>query len=428
VIRPLEGNGSILIPQGSIVYGTVQRKLPIGLGLRRDRAALQVLFDELETPDGKRFPLHATLDSIDNAREEVTPKGLIKGVVAASNPNQLVYGVWERPSASLFYRALIGLTGIGNKIWTGCSRAPLGAVALLAARCTIVRFPEPEIHSSPGTDMRLRVTLPAIGLPQTPVIPVPECPRALAEWIERLPYAIERPNGKPAEDIINVALIGSESDVAQAFSGARWWTADPSTARSYGRVYGAFNAMRGYPTAPVSVLEYRGVAPDMVFEKSLDTITKRHHIRIWHAGSFEGQEVWLGAATHDVGIAFDARSFSFTHRIDANLDVERAKVETDLAFSGCARHVGTVGRPALSTSSGERGVMTDGKVDVMLLQPCSVPKSDDLWIPPPPGTRVSRFTRRMLLEARNYLIRDNPYYWGYQLVRHRHSGPRPSTD
>src|SRR5690242_427371 len=45
VIRALEVDGRILIPQGSLVYGRVRRQLPVGLGLVRDRARLELEFD-----------------------------------------------------------------------------------------------------------------------------------------------------------------------------------------------------------------------------------------------------------------------------------------------------------------------------------------------------------------------------------------------
>ncbi len=62
--------------------------------------------------------------------------------------------------------------------------------------------------------------------------------------------------------------------------------------------------MSGYSTAPVSTLLYQDAEPTVVFQKSFNTIAKRHHIRIWRAGDFEGNEVWLGAATHDAGVGF----------------------------------------------------------------------------------------------------------------------------
>ena len=115
-----------------------------------------------------------------------------------------------------------------------------------------------------------------------------------------------------------------------------WAKAEQRSARSFSREYAAFSSMSGYRTAPVSRLYYRGMLPDLVFQKSLNTVTKRDHIRIWHYGDIDGEDVWLGAATHDSGITFRATAFQFSHRIDPALDVERATVVNDLAFAGCS--------------------------------------------------------------------------------------------
>ena len=84
--------------------------------------------------------------------------------------------------------------------------------------------------------------------------------------------------------------------------------------------------MRAYANAPVSSLFYKGMLPEIVFEKSLNTITKRHHVRVWYAGVVDGHELWLGAATHDIGGTFNPHYFKFTHKIDPNVDDERDKI------------------------------------------------------------------------------------------------------
>jgi hypothetical protein len=54
----------------------------------------------------------------------------------------------------------------------------------------------------------------------------------------------------------------------------------------------------GYSSAHVSSLLLDGKQPDLVFQKSLDTFAKRHHVRIWKkTKTYGGREVWVGAAT-----------------------------------------------------------------------------------------------------------------------------------
>jgi hypothetical protein len=205
----------------------------------------------------------------------------------------------------------------------------------------------------------------------------------------------------------------------QAFTVAGWSTADPGSARSYSQAYIAFSSKHSYSTAPVSKLFYQGSLPDLVFQKSFNTVTKRDHIRIWHLGLIDDQDIWLGAATHDSGIAFRATALAFSHKIDGALDIERAKIIDDLSFAGCAAPAAYVERASASRFGTQGFVTTDGKLAVVSVKDChsSFPGGDTPSTPPPPGNKFTRITRRFVLESRNYLLRENAYYWTYQLIR-----------
>jgi hypothetical protein len=128
---------------------------------------------------------------------------------------------------------------------------------------------------------------------------------------------------------------------------------------------------RGYHEAPVSLLLLDGKAPDFVFQKQTNTFAMRHHIRIWRRPEqWQGQAVWIGAATHDTGIDFSAESKSFTHKIDSNIDDERAKVVNDLAFAGYVQSFALVPRTNvpddLSNATGDV-LQTDKKMAVSVL-------------------------------------------------------------
>jgi hypothetical protein len=156
-----------------------------------------------------------------------------------------------------------------------------------------------------------------------------------------------------------------------------------------------------------------------VFQKSLNTITKRHHIRIWRAGEFGGSEVWLGAATHDAGVGFRSESLTITHKIDPRTDRERRKVLTDIGFAGCAEKVSSVDRPQEALPASNQGTFTDGRLAVLWLRPCSGPAVNDDTPAELPGTKTKRFARRFVLETRQYFLRDNLYYWAYRAVQWR---------
>ena len=419
VISPLEIDGRLLIPTGSVIHGIVRRAFSVHLGFGRERAALDLVFSSYETPDGQRFPLAARLGSIDNSREEVTPKGRIKGVLAASNPGEVLSGIWTMPSWNMLYRPLMGLTGISQELLEKFPIGPVGPAVLLGVRCFLLRFPEPEIHLSPGTDMELLVNMSSTQFADFPASPVPDSPAELTRWLNDQPLGVERPGGQRVEDVINVAFLGSRQELIDGFTASGWYAAEPTTFRSFSRFYFAFNDKRIFATAPVSRLLYRGNAPDLVFEKSLDTVEKRHHVRIWNAGTLNGQEVWLGAATHDTGMRFDTRRFFFTHRIDKNVDDERAKVSVDLSFSGCSEPVSYAPGNGNAAIGKGPGILTDGRIAVLPLQACNPPEYLDADPAPlPPGNKATRLIRRVILESRSYVLRENAYYWAYQAIRY----------
>ena len=69
------------------------------------------------------------------------------------------------------------------------------------------------------------------------------------------------------------------------------------------------------------------------FQKSLDTFAMRHHLRIWKLNqTYNGQDVWVGAATHDIDTTNSRAGSKWSHRIDPHVDRERDWVETDLLF------------------------------------------------------------------------------------------------
>ncbi len=419
VICPFEVGGQVLIPAGSIVYGTVRRALPVHLGLRRERAVMELSFTAYQSPGGVRLPLSAKLVSIDNAREEVTAKGRINGILAATNPDEVLNGIWRTPSLNMFYRPFEGLTGVGQEVLEKFPIGPIGPAVLLGLRCFILRFPEPEIHLPPGADMELAVDRTATQFyPEAPAV-VPDVSQELQEWLQTRPTTIERADGRRADDLINVVFTGSQGALQEAFYNAGWYAAEPTTLRSFSRLYVAFNGKKTYSTAPVSKLLYQGRAPDFVFEKSFDTVSKRHHVRIWNAGFVNGEQIWLGAATHDTGVRFNGKAFWFTHRIDRNIDAERSKISTDLTFAGCSQPASYVSREDETENDPAALVTTDGRVAVLALQSCeSGDASDSTPAPAPPGNKVTRFIRRVMLESRSYVLRENAYYWAYQMFRY----------
>jgi hypothetical protein len=125
----------------------------------------------------------------------------------------------------------------------------------------------------------------------------------------------------------------------------------------------------GYSSAHVSSLLLDGKPPDLVFQKSLDTFAKRHHVRIWKmTKTYGGREVWVGAATHDIATGNSRGGTKWSHRIDPHIDRERDWVETVLLFAGTGKAYADIDRPAAprkaANATGD-DIVTDGKMSVV---------------------------------------------------------------
>lgn len=420
VIAPVEWAGEVLMPAGTIVSGVVKRSRRVGMGLVRERSSIDLEFREYQLPTGEYFPFEAYLSDIDNGREAVGRKGRIEGILAASNPQSFVSGVWYRPNAGMFPRSVAGLTGAGGHIWTRFSMGPIGAVCLFALRFAAFKLPEPEIRLPKGTEMKAHLAGLSPDAPRFEKPPGLAIPDDFAVWVGSMRAAVTKPGGNRADDIINIVMTGSREDVIRAFAAAGWWQPEAINTRSFRRAYQAYATQTGYPQAPVSKLFYEGEEPGLVFQKSLNTIAKRHHIRLWPK-DWNGVTVWLGAATQDTGIVF--RSGAFSHKIDPRIDTERDKVVSDLEFSQCSSRAGFVERN-WAVSAGP--IHTDGKAAILdVAARCENGRSEpeELLEPPLPGTKVTRALRRTVLETRHYFTRGNAYYWAIRAVRLRKKKP-----
>ena len=157
--------------------------------------------------------------------------------------------------------------------------------------------------------------------------------------------------------------------------------------------------------------------PALVFQKSFNSLAKRHHIRLWPV-EVMGQTVWLGAATHDVAIAFDWVRMNITHRIDPHIDRERSKVLNDLLDAGGVAAWDLVPRQEHALRDSDKGpVVTDGALVVAAIQPCNVSEAGHLPLKKPRRAKPVLMARRVVLETRYYITRGNVYYWAYRGIR-----------
>ena len=130
-------------------------------------------------------------------------------------------------------------------------------------------------------------------------------------------------------DPVNLALMGTGTQICQAMERADWVKADPITARSSWAMVTSTLRRRSYPEAPVSPLFLFGKQQAFAYRQEVDGNPKqRHHVRFWPCPDGwllpGGERVeWLAAGTFDTSVGLSFFTLQVTHRIDANTDIER---------------------------------------------------------------------------------------------------------
>ena len=186
-------------------------------------------------------------------------------------------------------------------------------------------------------------------------------------------------------DPVNLAVHGDEDDIHAAMRAAGWVRADAITPRSALRIVLSSLLRRSYPAAPVSTLVLFGRGQDFAYQKEVEgNPSQRHHVRFWHTPAGwvlpGGRSVdWLAGATYDRSVGLSALTFQVTHKIDADIDIERNFVVDDVRWANAEADLGVW--PDFFTAyhdkngGGDR-VETDGDLYVLDLD-AVVPESVD---------------------------------------------------
>ncbi len=416
VVGLVEGEAEGRLPRNTLIQGRIKQAFPVGLGVKRERARLDLAFEACLLPEGTPIPCNVELLEIDNAREKVNGGASIRGIVAADHPHSLAGGVWLRPRPTLFGKSALGLTGAAGIVHARLLPNPLAGAAIVGARSMLLRLPDSEIELPECADLIVRVRHPrwkGAAARRENDVEIPD--EVLAGRLLAEPHETVQPGGGKPIDIVNLAFLGKEEDLEKAFHAAGWTGAEPLTARTFARTYAAFASMSSFASAPVSPVLHRGRLPERVYQRSFNTIAKRHHIRLWRFPASD-DDFWLAAATHDIAIGFDWNRFAVTHRVDPRIDRERNIVINDLADRGCIASMQILDRPELkSDGSGDSPRVSDGGLAVIRLQACE-------GVLKPKRIKPRRrwpyaATRRIILETRHYATRGNPYYYGYRAAR-----------
>ncbi|HXB67574.1 MAG TPA: LssY C-terminal domain-containing protein [Candidatus Acidoferrales bacterium] len=352
VIAPVMVGDQFAIPAGAVVHGDVEKAAQSSKG--DERSVLVLNFTEMEI-NGAKLKLAAQLTDVENGREKVDAQGQISGILASET-------ISGRLDAEL------------NKL---AEKSASFADILNTVKKTVLKAPESDIVYDAGVEMDLKLTAPLeLTGPSGPgpaakVKPIAN-EKALLDLLAAEPFQTMAQKPAKASDITNIMLAGTEEQVRKAFAEAGWSSAAALSTEAKLETFRAIAEQRGYKEAPVSVLLLDGKPPGLVFEKLNNTFARRHHLRVWRRpASFQGQPVWMIAATHDNGIDFSEENRTFIHKIDSQIDRERAKVVNDLLFTGHVQALALVDRPNVplkgQNATGD-SVETDAKIAVLVLR------------------------------------------------------------
>lgn len=134
-------------------------------------------------------------------------------------------------------------------------------------------------------------------------------------------------------DMVNFVIVGSQKQLQAALDAATWHTADTDNRKAVLNALMETYDSKDYLAMPMSTLYLFNRQQDFGYEMAdpIAMVASRHHFRIWKAPfTWNGQEVWVGAGTHDIGFAKDKRNNSVTHKIDPAVDGERENIGNSL--------------------------------------------------------------------------------------------------
>lgn len=202
-------------------------------------------------------------------------------------------------------------------------------------------------------------------------------------------------------DPVNLAFDGSEQAIHTAMRRAGWTRADDVTLRSSWGIIVSAVLRRSYPAAPVSTLFLFGRQQAFAYELEVDgNASQRHHVRFWPVPEDwllpGGYRVgWLAAGTYDRAVGLSAFTLQVTHKVDADIDVERDFVVATIRYA-CAdvplRMIDGFSSAFHARNGGGDIVRTDGDLPVLDLTAVAPPESSE---PSDPKSAVALRSRRL---------------------------------
>ena len=210
---------------------------------------------------------------------------------------------------------------------------------------------------------------------------------------KHLPTYCVTPDGF-ASDPINIGVIGTRKQIETAMAKAGWHIAHKRTPITLFKMGRAILTRRSYVNAPFSTLYLFGRRQDIGFQKPTENNpSHRHHVRFWachlqgpelfhqdvnfwkrfHRPSKDrrSRQLWVGAASRDIGIMPIRHNAQLTHMIDPDTNTERDLIVDDLRMShSVAKTITEKVHEGLSLRNRVLGgvLHTDGKLRICILK------------------------------------------------------------
>lgn len=199
-------------------------------------------------------------------------------------------------------------------------------------------------------------------------------PEITTAMIDQVPRRVTDAEGN-AGDNTNFVIVGAEQKVVQALTAAGWVKVDRDVKGAILAGVLASMSKQAYLTLPMSQLTLFGRVQDYGFAHAepVAVVAQRHHFRLWKAPfTADGEEVWIGAGTHDIGFERDQRNNGVTHKIDPDVDTERDYIGQTLEETGLAAKLSyvTPSQPNKEARTATGGTFhSDGRMLVIHLIP-----------------------------------------------------------
>jgi hypothetical protein len=240
-------------------------------------------------------------------------------------------------------------------------------------------------------------------------------------------------------DPVNLGFLGTEEELHEAMRLAGWDRADELGFRSGLRIVTSTLGRRSYLTAPVSPLFLFGGMQEFTYQQQVEgNPRRRHHVRFWRTPTGwllpgGARADWLAAGTFDRSVGLSMFTLQITHKIDADIDVERDHIVATI-LAGSADVEKTVIRNFSSgyhsRNGGGDAIATDGDLPILDVRGVPVPAAAPSALrerrPPSAGASAGaaalRDQARTLLEtakdtsASNRVKRPLTLYAGYLLM------------